>query len=80
MAEEIMELLWNQIEEPGAYLELETGHLYRIPAAALSPGSSPIIKKEGTDLSRFVKISKDPFIPRPLALVICYDQGFRPRF
>ncbi len=80
MAGDLTEFFWNQIEEPGAYLEIETGHLYRSPARALSPGSSPIIKKETMDLGRFVKISKDPFIPRPRALVICYDHGLRPRF
>ena len=80
MPQEPAELFWHQIQEPGAYLEVDTGHLYRIPGAALSPGSSPIIKREGTDLPRFVRISKDPFIPRPQALVICYDHGFRPRF
>lgn len=32
---ELVECTWPDIEQPGAYVDLETGYLYRIPTAAL---------------------------------------------
>lgn len=77
---EPLQILWEGITEPGAYLEIETGHLYRIPADALKLGSSPLIGKVTSEPCQLVKISDDPSIPKLQARVICYNQGIRPRF
>src|SRR5437660_1220201 len=37
----IPELSWQDVTEPGAYVELGTGDLYRIPKEALLSGASP---------------------------------------
>jgi hypothetical protein len=56
------ELSWDDITEPGAYVEMGSGDLYRVPKEALIPGASPVIKKESTGASRLVRVSKNPFI------------------
>ncbi len=40
------EVSWDELNEPGAYVERGSGDLYRIPKEALIPGGSPIIHKE----------------------------------
>ena len=37
---------WEDVQEPGAYVEEGSGDLYRIPKEALIDGGSPIIVKE----------------------------------
>ena len=39
----LSEFNWENIKQPGAYIERETGHLYRVPPEALLRGSSPLI-------------------------------------
>jgi hypothetical protein len=41
------EFSWEGIEEPGTYVEMGSGDLYRIPKEALLTGSSPLIRKHG---------------------------------
>jgi hypothetical protein len=36
------EVTWEELSEPGAYVERGSGDLYRIPKEALIPGASPI--------------------------------------
>lgn len=78
--DKLAEIMWHDIKEPGAYIEIETGHLYRIPEDALGLGSSPLIRKETSEPCQLVRISKDPFIPKIQARVVCYNHGLRPRF
>ena len=42
----LLEVTWQDINEPGAYVEVGSGDLYRIPNEALIAGSSPLIRKE----------------------------------
>src|SRR5258707_9505980 len=42
----LLQLSWNQLERPGAYVEVGSGDLYRIPKEALLKGGSPLIHKE----------------------------------
>ena len=46
------EFAWQDIPEAGAYVEIGTGDLFRIPKEALAPGSSPIVHKESIGASR----------------------------
>lgn len=55
------QVAWDQIQEPGAYVEVGSGDLYRIPREALVAGASPMIVKESRGTSRFVKVSSNPF-------------------
>ena len=36
-----MELSWENVSEPGAYVDVGTGELYRIPQEALLQGARP---------------------------------------
>ena len=54
-------LTWEQISEPGAYVEIGSGDLFRIPQEALGP-SSPLITKQSLGASRLVKVSENPFV------------------
>ena len=56
------ETTWEGVTEPGCYVEVGSGDLYRIAHEALIRGSSPIIRKESLGASRLVQLLKDPFI------------------
>ena len=50
----VIECTWRDIEQPGAYVDLETGYLYRIPTEALQQRAAPLIRRESTSaLSNF---------------------------
>ncbi len=55
------QITWGEIHEPGAYVELGTGDLYRIPKEALITGASPMVVKESKGASRLVQVSRNPF-------------------
>jgi len=76
----LTEVSWENINEPGAYVEIGSGDLYRIPQEALLKGSSPLIRKESMGASRCVRISKDPFITTLEARMICAENNIRPNF
>src|SRR5262249_32643991 len=56
------EVNWDELNEPGAYVERGSGDLYRVPKEAIIPGGSPIIHKESIGSSRLVQVSKNPFV------------------
>lgn len=76
----LSELSWYSISEPGAYVELGSGDLYRIPKEALLRGSSPLIRKESMGASRLIRISKDPFITTIEARMLCAENNVHPNF
>jgi hypothetical protein len=80
---------WNDISEPGAYVEVATGTLYRVPQR----GAAPLVEQDGSGgsqpvpaealpphHSQFVKVSRDPYIFSLGARLICVDHDIRPRF
>jgi hypothetical protein len=71
---------WDAIDEPGAYVEVGTGDLYRIPVEALQKGGSPLIKKQSMGASRLVQISKDPYIITEEAKMLCAEYNVHPNF
>ena len=71
---------FHDIETPGAYLELETGRLFRIQPNALMPGHSPLISISCTEAWRYAKVSDDPNIPISKARVIAADTDLVPNF
>lgn len=74
------EVSWEDIDEPGAYAERGSGDLYRIPKEALQAGASPLIKKQSAGASRFVRISKDPFVTTLEARMMCAEYNITPNF
>ena len=74
------ECTWEELNEPGAYVERGSGDLYRIPKEALIPGASPIIHKESSGASRLAQISKNPFVTTLEARLRCAQHNIEPNF
>ncbi|HWP57470.1 MAG TPA: hypothetical protein VNL14_06260 [Candidatus Acidoferrales bacterium] len=78
--ESLVECNWEELTEPGAYVEKGTGDLYRVPKEALLQGGSPVITKQSAGASRLVRISKDPFITTFKARMLCAEHNIKPNF
>lgn len=76
----LVELDWEDVNEPGAYVEKGSGDLYRIPKEALIQGASPIVMKESHGASRLLRISTDPFITTLEARHRCAQHNVVPNF
>ncbi|MCG8425936.1 MAG: hypothetical protein MI754_01105 [Chromatiales bacterium] len=76
----LAECSWGEINEPGAYVELGTGDLYRVPKEALLEGSSPYIRKESAGGSNLMKVTADPFVTTLEARMICAEHNIKPNF
>ncbi|PYT13477.1 MAG: hypothetical protein DMG59_20310 [Acidobacteria bacterium] len=74
------EVTWEDLREPGAYVERGSGDLYRIPKEALIPGGSTIIHKESVGASRLVQISRNPFVTTLEARLRCAQHNIEPNF
>ena len=74
------ETTWEDIHEPGAYVERSSGDLYRVPKEALIPGASPAIVKESRGASVLLKVSDDPFITTFKARVVCAQHNIEANF
>jgi hypothetical protein len=74
------EFTWENIKQPGAYIERETGHLYRVPPEALLRGSSPVIAKLCSNPSTFVKLSDDSNTIVSKLRTIAADADVKPNF
>ena len=74
------ELSWEDITQPGAYVERGSGDLYRIPKEALQTGASPLIRKQSAGSSRFVQISRDPYVTTLEARMAAAEHNITPNF
>src|SRR5258706_16208471 len=83
----------EEIREPGAYVELETGALYRVPRESLAGGAFPLIERGGDEgpqpvradkkpsrRSQFVRVSGNPHIFSLAARMLCVNHDIHPRF
>jgi hypothetical protein len=73
-------LSWEDITQPGAYVELGSGDLYRFTQECLLPGASPVIAKESRGASRLMKISADPLVLSQKARLLCAQANVKPNF
>jgi len=73
------ETTWEQVNEPGAYVERGTGDLYRILPEAIGPASSPN-RRQGLQGIRLVKLSSDPFLTLTQARLLCAEASIEPNF
>ncbi len=89
----LRQIAWEEINEPGAYVEVATGALYRIPRESLVGGAFPLVEKTGAGVpqpvrggnhpprhSRFVRVSGNPHIFSLGARMICVEHDIQPRF
>jgi hypothetical protein len=74
------EVTWEEIQEAGAYVELATGDLYRIPPEALVPGRSLVISRLSLDAPMFVQLSSDPYISVVRARRLSAEDNIAPNF
>ena len=73
-------LAWDEINEPGTYVEMSTGKLYRITRESLSVGKSPARPGDGGPVSPVVQLSKDPFIFDLAARMLCVEHDILSNF
>jgi hypothetical protein len=78
--ESLSEVAWQDLHEPGAYVEIGNGDLYGVPKEALLQGGSPVIEKQSEGASKLVRISKDPFITTFGARMLCAEHNLEPNF
>ncbi|HEV8438836.1 MAG TPA: hypothetical protein VGT40_12130 [Methylomirabilota bacterium] len=71
---------WQNVTEPGVYVEVGTGDLYRFPPEALIPGSSPLIRRETLETAVLVQLSRDPFITTFEARMLAAEHNIKPNF
>ncbi len=71
---------WQNVTEPGAYVEVGTGDLYRFPPEALIQGSSPVIRRETVETPILVQLSRDPFITTFEARMLAAEHNIKPNF
>jgi hypothetical protein len=71
---------WEDVDQPGAYVELGTGDLYRFTQEALMLDSSPVIAKESRGASRLMRISTDPLVLSQKARLLCAQANVHPNF
>ena len=76
----LQQVAWDEISEPGAYVEVTSGALYRVPQEGLLKGASPLIRKESATASPFVQVSKNPFVLTLEARMICAEHNIQPNF
>ncbi len=62
---------WDNINEPGTYVERGSGNLYRFPKESLLSGAPPTLVKESRDASVLIKLSDDPFVTTFKARLLC---------
>jgi hypothetical protein len=71
---------WDNVNEPGAYVEKGTGDLFRIPREAILAGGSPLIVKQSRGASRLVMISTDPYVTTERARMLAAEYNVQPNF
>jgi hypothetical protein len=77
--EPLPEFALQEIVEPGAYVELESGRLYRVAAEDLT-GDHPLPITPGDPPARYVRISRNPFVISMRARQICWSHGIAVNF
>jgi hypothetical protein len=76
----LVETSWEELNEPGAYVERGSGDLYRVPKEAIIPGGSPIIHKESSGASRLVQVSRNPLVTTLEARLRCAQHNIEANF
>lgn len=74
------EYAWEELSEPGTYVEKETGDLYRIPRELLVQGTPLLICRERLRISRLIQLSKNPFMTTFVARITCAEHNVKSNF
>ena len=78
-------IAWNEVRSPGAYVDVETGRLYRflpesINQKAGSGNGGPVIHQSSKQQSQLQQVSTDPFISQQEARNRAEDAGLEAAF
>jgi hypothetical protein len=73
------ECSWDELSEPGTYVDKETGDIYRIPKALIQE-AAPLIRRAGLRTARLVQLSKNPFITNFVARITCAEHSIKSNF
>lgn len=76
----LVQVSWEGISEAGAYVETQTGRLFRVPPEALLAGSSPLIRQSCTEVSTYIQLSKNPYISVFEARMLAAENNVEPHF
>ena len=67
------QLLFDSVNESGAYLSNWSGHLIRVPEEAIQLGHSPLVNIRGREPMTVTKLSDDPYVCISKARLIASD-------
>ncbi len=76
----LLEVSWEDINVPGAYVEVQTGSLVRIPQEALLAGASPVIRQLCNQPRTYIQLSKNPYVPELQARMLAAKHNVVPNF
>lgn len=62
---------WEDIREPGAFVDLKTGELNRVLPQGLVAGASPAVVRQSRRPTRVAKVSDDPLVSTLEAQLTC---------
>ena len=79
-ADSLPYLILNQIDQPGAYLDLKSGNLFRVPPDGLKIGNGSVILIKSEGKVRVCKLSDDPYISDERAKTIAARNKLRTSF
>jgi hypothetical protein len=71
-------LAWSEIDQPGTYVEVSTGNLYRITEESLTVRKS--FATPGDTGPVVVQLSTDPFILELAARIACAERNIPSNF
>lgn len=71
---------FGEIHEPGAYVNIDTGSLFRIPEEALAKGRSPIMEIVSLAGPMVSKVCDDPWVPISKARQLAADGDIQINF
>lgn len=74
------EYSWEELSEPGTYVERETGNLYRIPKELLIGGARPMICKASQRISKLIQLNRNPFMTAFVARIMCAEHNVKSNF
>jgi hypothetical protein len=76
----LQRLAWEEINEPGAYVDVTTGDLYRVSPETLDHGVASLVKEARAPGPQLVQLSRDPSIFPLGARILCARHHIAPNF
>ena len=78
--QDLQGMAWEEIREPGAYVDVTTGNLYRVSPENLNQDVAPVTKGAAAHRPQLVQLSRDPSIFPLGARILCARHRIEPNF